>query len=356
MQVFTNSIDKAVELIKGCEERRKKLASKLAGLAKNFESKEAVEKSLILPVEKATLNETIAGIDSGFVSKSLLSIEIVLVRAIAAIFRYKNSRLEKACYWPETISFPEPIITARALQKEDIGTHKSLQRLLKEIGLATEVIERFKPDFCFLDGSIIPQHADKPRNNSRIKPLYKDVIKAFEKLYNVAEKNACFLVACVEDSRGARLQEILELSSEERDISYDVILLNYLLKEGQRSFAFPYAKSAREHPVLKDFNKGYANKLYAFYLRASDYDMPLRVEFLSNASDKAELEKEINRIASVTYALSSGHREYSYPAVLLEADMHAKLKQEEINAVMDKIYCKLQSNFNTLLRRNRRPF
>ena len=309
MQAFTNSIDKAVELIKGCEERRKKLASKLAELAKSFESKEVVEKSLVLPVEKATLNETIAGIDSGFVSTSLLSIEIVLVRAIAAIFEYKNSRLERARYWPETISFPEPIITARALQKEDISTNKSLQRLLKEIGLATDVIERFKPDFCFLDGSIVPQHADKPRNNSCIKPLYKDVIRAFEKLYRTAEKNACALVACVEDSRGTRMQEILEIGSAEKDIGYDVILLNYLLKEGQRSFAFPYAKSAREHPVLNDFSKDYANKLYAFYLRASNYDMPLRVEFLSNASDRAELKKEIDRIASCLLYTSPSPRD-----------------------------------------------
>jgi len=310
----------------------------------------------VLPVKKAVLNETIAGIDSGFVSTSLLSIEIVLVRAIAAVFSYRNGRLEKANYWPEIISFPEPIITTRALQKEDISTNKSLQRLLKEINLATETIERYRPEFCFLDGSIIPQHADKPRNNSMVKPLYKDTIRAFEKLYKTAEKNSCTLVACVEDSRGTRLQEMFSTNNSEKNVSYDVTLLNYLLKEGQRSFAFPYAQNPKEHPVLNDFSSEYADRLYAFYLRASNYDLPLRVEFLSNAKHKSELADEISRIADVVYALSSGHREYTYPTVLMEADLHAKLKQEEINAVMDKIYCKLQANFNTLLRRNRRPF
>ena len=355
MQEFTSKINEAVNLINDCEAKRKKLAAKLTDIAKDSECKDSVEKSLILPVKKATLNETIAGIDSGFVSVSMLSIEIVLVRAIAAIFSYKNSMLENASYWPETVSFPEPIITTKALQKEDIGTNKSLQRLLKEINLATETIERYKPSLCFLDGSIIPQHADKPRNGSSIKPLYKDTVHAFERLYRTAEKNSCTLVACVEDSRGTRLQEMFSVGNT-KDVSYDVILLNYILKEGQRSFAFPYAKNPKEHPVLNDFSEAYANRLYAFYLRASDYDLPLRIEFLSNSKNKSELAYEINRVAEIVYTLSSGHREYSYPAVLMEADLHAKLKQEEINAVMDKIYCKLQLHFNTLLRRNRRPF
>lgn len=351
---FFATIDLAVNLIKDHEECRKALASKMLSRAENLKSPDALDDVLFVPVEKPELNETVAGIDSGFANVSMLSIEIVLVRAVAAIFKYKKNMLEHAYYLPEIIQMPEPIINSRILQNEDIMPNKSLQRLLKEITLASETIERFKPDFCFLDGSIIPQRADKPRKNSSVRPLYKEVVNAFESLYKKADENNCMLVACVEDSRGTRLQEILGFSESE-SLCNDAFLLSYVLKEGQRSFAFPYSKNPEEHPVLKDFQKKYAERLYAFYLRASNYDLPLRVEFLASTNNHSKIKEELERISAVCYALSSGHREYSYPSVLIEADIHARLRPEEINIVMDKIYCKLQAHAK-LLRRNRRPF
>jgi len=355
MQSFADKINEVINVIKQSELRRKALASKLLHLPNNLQARDALEDSLFLPVKKLELNGKIAGIDSGFVNASLVSAEIVLIRAVATIFKYKNSMLERAYYFPETISMPEPIINSKALQNEDISTNKSLQRLLKEVTLASETIERFKPDVCFLDGSIIPQHADKPRKNSVIKPLYKEVIDAFESLYKKAEDNKCLLLACVEDSRGTRFQEILGLDNNGDGLCNDAILLSYVLKEGQRSFAFHYSKNPEEHPVLKDFKKQYAKKIFAFYLRASDYDLPLRIELLSGSSGCDNALAEIEKAASITYSLSSGHREYSYPAVLVEADLRARLTPEEINAVMDKIYCKLQMH-SKFLRRNRRPF
>lgn len=349
-------LEEAAELIKASDSKRKALASKLIAISKSSKGIGEANEPLILPVKRIKLDATIAGVDSGFMSESLLSVEIVLVRAMAAIFQYNNGRLFRAEYWPEFVPLPEPIITAKTMQKEDLGTHKSLQRLLREINLAQEVIKRFNPEYCFLDGSIIPQHADKPRNNSRIKPLYKDVINAFEKLFKTAEHNKCTLIACVEDSRGTRLKEMLanlDKKIAEADC-YDVSLLNYALKEAERTCIFSYAKSAKEHPVLQDFSKDYASKLYAFYLRASDYDIPLRVEFLASNTN---LSDDANRIASTVYALSSMHREYSYPSVLIEADLRARLKPAEVNAIMDKIFDKLQLNAGFLMkRRSRRPF
>ena len=283
------TIEEAARLIKEGSEKRKALAEKIVRSLKDASLGESKE-GLVIPVESIKLNSTIAGIDSGFMSESMLNVEIVFVRAIAAIFSYENGKLSKASYWPELAPYPEAIITTRAMQNEDVSTHRSLQRLLKEVKLAIDVIERFKPNYCLLDGSIIPQHADKPRNNSKVKPLYRDVIGAFENLFEISHKNNCTLVACVEDSRGTRLKEILsEHANELKEMEcYDISLLNYILSKGERTFAFSYAKDINEHPILKDFDKKFSSSIYAFYLRASNYDVPLRVEFLSLSKKLSE--------------------------------------------------------------------
>ncbi|MEM4662784.1 MAG: hypothetical protein QXM75_02060, partial [Candidatus Diapherotrites archaeon] len=107
------------------------------------------------------------------------------------------------------------------------------------------------------------------------------------------------------------------------------------------------------HPILKDLKKDFQENIYAFYIRISEYDMPLRVETL--ISQKSDIKEEIEKVASVVYALSKGHREYSYPFVLIEADLHARLMPQEVDAVMDRINSMLNST-SFALRRNRRPF
>ncbi len=357
MQSFLDSV---IESVIVAEEKRKKIISEIFKIArKEIDVDKIAEKRIVLPVEKCSLNECIAGIDSGFVGKSLYSLDIVLVRARAAIFTYSNNKLKKADYFPEFSSFPEPIVSSLALEKGELSTNKSLHRLKKEINLAKEVIEKFSPKYCFLDGSIVPQHADKPRANSKMQPFYLEIIKCFESLFETAERKKCDLIACVEDSRGTRFKSILKEFLLDKfpvlsglNECYDSTILNYLLKEGERSFAFPYASSVKMHPVLNDFDEKWASMVHALYLKPSALDRPLRIEFLSQEKDLAE---RAQRLSAVTMALSSMHRSYAYPSVLIEADLRAKLKPEEINVVCDKISDRLGRHFLGL-RRNSRPF
>lgn len=348
-------INRVAESIKLAEEKRKRLIEKIKPFSK---TKVNSEEKMIDAVKRIELNERIAGIDSGFVGKNFLSLDMVLIRAKAVVFDYEKGKLVNAEYFPDYYSFPEPIISNRALQKEDISTNKSLQRLAREIELAEEVIARFSPQYCFLDGSIIPQHADKPRNNSKMQPFYKEVIKKFESLFERAIEKNCTLIGCVEDSRGTRFKGIVEKMLGKKEFNglnecFDAVLLDALLKEGERSFAFPYAENVKEHPVLKDFSKKFAEMVHAFYLKPSTLDRPLRTEFLLQESEN---KKEIDRIASIVLAQSCLHREYSYPAVLIEADLRARLKPEEIKIICDKIFDRIGGSTRVELRRGKRPF
>jgi hypothetical protein len=54
------------------------------------------------------------------------------------------------------------------------------------------------------------------------------------------------------------------------------------------------------------------------------------------------------------FALSSLHKEYSYPSVLIEADLRAGLNETDISVVYDKLIDKLGPKVR--MRRNSRPF
>ena len=133
---------------------------------------------------------------------------------------------------------------------------------------------------------------------------------------------------------------------------FDSSFLDYFLSLGERSCSFTYTKNIKQHPVLSDFNESWSNNIFGLYIKPSNYDRPLRVEFIS----KGNLSEKANEVASVAFALSSLHREYAYPSVLIEADFHAKLKSDEIEIVYNKIMDKLGNSIKLKMRRDNRPF
>jgi hypothetical protein len=359
-------INDAVSRIKGNEGRKKKIALKLTELKKEklseIDSSELLEENFSFLLEPAELNHKIAGTDSGFIGKRMHSIDIILIKTVSAIFSYKKNKLKKAEYFPSPSSFPKPFISSNVLENDEFLCNKSLLRLKEEISCSKQVIEKFNPDYCFIDGSIIPQYADKPRKDSELNENYSHIIELFQSLYKTAEENECTLIATVEDSRGSRFRSIIQKILEKRDLIdsselnsfFDSSLLHYLLSINERSFCFNYSSSIKEHPILSDFKEKYSSKIKAFYLKPSLLDRPLRIEFLHT---KKNLTEYCNEIASITLSLSSLHKEYAYPSVLIEADLSARLKQNEIEILFNKIQDKLgRENAFLALRRNSRPF
>ncbi len=359
-------INDAVGKIKGSEVKKKVVAEKLLQLKKQnlmeFNSSELLEEKFCFNVFPAELNCKIAGTDSGFVGKRMHSIDIILVKTVSAIFSYKKNKLEKADYFPSPTAFPKPFISSNVLENDEFECNKSFLRLEEEISNSKKVIEEFNPDYCLIDGSIIPQYAET-KKDSQLYSAYSKLIELFQSLYESAEQNSCNLIATVEDSRGSRFRSILQkevvnknklIEPSVLDFFFDSSLLDYLLAKNQRSFCFNYSSSIKEHPILNDFKVEWASKIKAFYLKPSLLDRPLRIEFLHNGKN---LSKDANEIASVLLSLSSLHKEYAYPSVLIEADLRARLKPNEIEILFNKIQDKLgRDNAFLALRRNSRPF
>ncbi len=363
---FTSLITESVDKINKTESRKKSLAGKLSGLREEnllkLGSKELLEEKFVQKVKETELNHRIAGIDSGFVGKRLYSLDIVLIRAVGAVFDYEKSKVKEVQYHPNAFSFPNPFLSSNDLENDEFLCNKSLLRLKEEVRTATEMIEKFSPQYCFLDGSIVPQYADKPRKDSRLNSVYREMLELFQNLYSAADKKNCALIGAVEDSRGSRLRNLLQrevlskkafVDSALLDNLFDSSLLQFLLQKGERSFAFHYSGSIGEHAILKDFDSGWAERIHALYLKPCTYDRPLRIEFLA---DNGSISKKADEAAKVAMKLSCMHREYAYPAVLIEADLRARLHGNEVETVFNKILDKLGKESSLFLRRDSRPF
>lgn len=360
---FINAINTAIESIKGFEEKKARLASSLNYLKEKnfseFNSKELLEDRFIHRIEDCPVSCRVAGVDSGFIGKNFSSVDLLLVKGSAAVFDLINGVLDNAFYYPTAFSFPRPIVLNNGLERDEFNCAKSLYRLKEEVRLSTEVIEKMNPKYLFIDGSILPQPQDKPRDSSRLTGIYKSLVNDFQTLYEKADVNNCCLISCIEDSRANRFRsilqnEILKDSNSDFDFIFDSFLLDSLLEKGERSFAFRYSNDAGKHPIMKDFNPEWNERMHAFYIKPSHFDRPLRIELLCN--EKLNLTKRADEIASIAYSLSSQHKEYAYPSILIEADLRARLRPEEVNMVFDKLIDGIGGRGIVQQRRDKRPF
>ena len=221
---------------------------------------------------------------------------------------------------------------------------------------AITLIQKFRPRACFIDGSLILHPSDKPGSESLLKKEYERTIALFTQLYATAHQHECMLIGAVEDSRSTRLGEWIHTHmnvDHGNEKMYDVPLMEHVLQPGERSLAFSIAEKNTTHPTLSDVSPVWQEKLYACYLKPSQWDYPLRIEFLS---DKETLSANATRAAEIAYAQSALHKEYAFPSILVEADMRAGLNPEEIELVSDKILSKLGRHTLRMKRRDRRPF
>ena len=358
--VFDDFFKVAVSAIEERHSFNEKVSSLLSHLKPTLSPNKF--ESITSIVKKGELDFSVAGVDSGFVSKKLSFIDLVLIKTTGAIFSYNNGTLSKAEYYPAPVSFPQPIILKSGLEKDEEAQSVSLIRLKEEVNCSIEIIKKYKPKYLFIDGSLVPQYQDKPRKDSGINDDYFSIVKLFEKLYKTAQENSTILIGCVEDSRGTRFRQILQeeiipnskskVESKLLDNAFDASLLDYYLIEGERTFAFPYTDNVTNHAILKDYSGEWAKSIFVFYLKCSLFDKPLRVEFVSKSSE--DFLNKVNEIAKVVFTLSSLHKEYSFPSVLIEADLRAGLNEQEISVVYDRLVDKLGGKIR--MRRTNRPF
>lgn len=334
-------------VIKGIAQNIFRIEEKRKGIATR------IEKKGFRKVRDVPLEGRIAGVDGGVVTRSLHGMDLLIVRAVSAVFDFKRDKLAKVIYYPSAFPDPEVHYYVKNLESQDFGVWKSLKRLKCELTTALDTHEKFRPDYVVLDGSVAPQQADKPNNKSEVFEEYLDVVKLFEKVY--AKDN---IFGAVEDSKGTGfIKKVISsetLTPEEKRIlehSVDTNFLDYVLDIGERTFIFDYSENAKEHPVLMDLPS--ADRIRCFYIKVTKFDRPLRVEFLSQGAD----EKKADELASLVFRMSSHHQEYAFPSVLMEADLQAHLTNKEMDDLYYSLCCHI-GEVSSLQERRRdiRPF
>lgn len=365
---FEKTLESMAERIREQQRRRQKVAEALVGMGKvSFDGVEGIaEPFLVNEVKMDPLSDlVVAGVDGGLLEQQLHGLDLILVRALAAIFHYRDAILVEAEYNPTEVPPPKLIDVAESLDAWEFQLLAGMERQLAEIELAADVAERSGARMIILDGSIVPQYVERFPRSPLLLERYQRLIKAYTRLYQTCVKSDSFLVGAVKDSRGGRFIDILkhgllhvfgELGLEQRDLaildkSRDTVLLDHLLMVGERTSAFTYAEKPASY-VLRDLG-AWAAKVYAFYIKTVPFDRPLRVEFLDTLESAAET---ANSVASLVYALSSHHDSFGLPSVIIEADACARLAEEDLCVVRDSISDRLEPSSLLDLRRSRRPF
>ncbi len=268
--------------------------------------------SIVLPLEKKPFSGTVAAIDSGFASIPLYGMDVLVFRASGVLFPYENSKRTGCTYFPKYRTAPnvETFISDDAPQA---GTLMQLSRLKAEIMQAIEIVKAHSPAIILLDGSIAPLASDKPFEAHE---LYAQTIQAYKELYELC-KGKTILASVVKDARGKRFSnEFLEHCQ-----TSDSFFMSILLKEGQRTCDIP--TNSKANAITKDLGISH-EELRCMYVRPSE-DTPIRVEFLSG--------NDSSYVACVLCELCGPSKIHTYPPVLIEADLRAKLEPNEIEQV-----------------------
>ncbi len=298
-------------------------------------------------VDPIPANGHFGAVDGGLLSEEYQGFEIVLVRAVGVDYHYSNGRLESVAYFPSALPDPRIFQYDIPVEEENVGPLRSLTRLLVEIGTALEFVRRSHLDYLFLDGSILPQLVDKPRGGgSDLNALYKRVIGLYRDLYRACSERGTVLAGIVKDSRGDRVATYL---GEGR--MRDPVWLKYSMAVGEMTEPIPYADNPADQATLKDVGEDIANRVWIFYLKASDYDLPFRVEFYSDDPSLGE------HLASLLLPLASVNRTFTIPPFLLEADIRARLAQKSMRYIRDYLEKRLGVEYNLFrMRGANKPF
>ena len=312
---------------------------------------EALEADLLYVVKPLPPDGTFAAVDGGLGTEEFHGLDLLVLRALAVQFGYKDGELVSHVYSPSRR--PEPILQARSgLEQFEKLRFISLYRLKAELSCAIEVMQKHNPNYLLIDGSLAPLVSDKPPEDSQFRALYGEVVELYRLLYSTAATKNINLIGVTKDSRGRRFLDMLAKSNPESapalEHASDTAFLDLLLQEGERTFVFRYSAHPTQNQVLKDLGE-WGSRILTFYIKPVAGDRPLRIEFLAAATP-------FNQIAEVMAGLCHLHPHYAYPAVLIEADLRAAMEGEEVEQIVADLSARLGRRRFMPLRRNSRPF
>lgn len=324
---------KLKEVLTTIREENRTLSEKAGGIRSSEESLDGLcENPLIHGVENTRFTGCVCAVDSGLLSRRLSGYDVVVGRTAGTAFTYEDGMLRETGYLPSKQPTPE-VEVASGLDEHESAVFRSIYRLKNEIALAVECLEKFSPELLLIDGSLLPLPNDRPPKSSRLVRNYNELLSLYSTLFDGVMAKKAGLAGVIKDSRSSKLSEMAGINSQ------DVLFTDALLKEGERTASFPYKSKKEQLDEIK-----HSEKVRAFYLKPSEHDIPLRIEYLHY--------KEHEKLPGELLFLSRINRSFAYPSVLIEADMCAALD----GSVMDELQDRICSEGLRPLRRYSRPF
>jgi hypothetical protein len=332
------------------------------------------DRRLVVDVPFSDLNGfTCAGVDGGVQSASLLGIDILLVRAVAAVISYAHRGIYSTRYFPARNPQPKVLVSMERFSPREFDATTGLKRTLEELKTALALIseEERHVDLLLMDGSLTTSTYLVYSEHSGLKPLADEVLATMESLVEASQQKGVLLAFVVKDSRSAHFVEFIGkllplIADEVPDIlkigyrrilraSRDQDFMARLLRTGTRSFCLRRGQldfSESDSPEVS---------VYSFYIKPAPYDFPLRVEFAQEqkSSDEAaarEADSMASKISSILLPLSQFHSAYALPAPIIEADARARLPNHVMDAILQMLRNRAPLLETTRKKRERNPF
>lgn len=281
----------------------------------------------------------VIGIDGGMVKRSYAFFDVLLLRSVGVEFSFVGDRLADITYHPSSYVEPKAVLLEKA--EDDLALSSSLLRELEEKHRMLECA-RCEPDILMCHGSLIPHNlqimnADGP-------DVFKELVDVMKRLFGVNRSIVC---GVVEDSRGRIFGEHVRSKVPDVDLPRmpDAYILLHILNAGERTICMDYTCDPKMRKLFSSYGIE-IEKVNVFYLKAGKLDIPLRVEFVADENKREDIASFLSSVLLSLVTSSS----YSLPSVLIEADMRARIKEDEAGLLL--------SNFESLWvkrRRDRRP-
>ncbi|MFX0091499.1 MAG: DNA double-strand break repair nuclease NurA [Candidatus Hodarchaeota archaeon] len=303
------------------------------------------------PISKTDLHSlTIAGVDGGLTTKSLMGCDLFLCRSVSVIITYARDGIFRTSYYPTRAPRPDLLLSLSPVAKSEFERLAGFYRAKLEVTTAEQLINSSDKsiDVILMDGSILPPATQTQARVVRTSQPQSELLEALRSLMEVAEENGVLLAWVIKNSRTARFIQFLGrimpslssfipglLDTDYRSIvrtSRDLDFFFYMLPPSARSFALKL--TAEDDPRLKDLYRD----IWSFYIKPARYDAPLRIEIAQQPDiSSTDVNLFIKQACSIILPLSQFHSRYGLPAPIVEADARSKIHENEFEAIIGQI-------------------
>lgn len=307
---------------------------------------------------------SLAGVDGGIVTTSLISMDLIMLRSIAVIFHYGSGKIRKIDYLPSKHPSVEFFPSNKPYGYTDFETFSGFQRVISELEVSCKVFKSYKHhvDALLLDGALNQVRARQGMEKymAKIELLVKELLEN-------ARRRGSLIAWCVKDSRtnyfidfiGELIPKVARQIPEILNIDYrntlkstrDQYFMSVFLPVNTRSFLLK--RKAGVETLMKQLGMS----MYSFYLKSAAYDFPFRIDFaVSEDLPEKYVIDTADKLASITLPVSRIHEGYSVPVPIIEADARARINQREFQTMITSIRKRLNSTDTLSLKRERSPF